>query len=285
MYDSFFIKGQSHDICQDYALSNSSHNMVYAMISDGCSMINHGETSIPHPSSDIGSRIVCLSAEKILKSAAAKRGEGRVEVTSSFLELLGAQVRTFQKLMDTPSWIGDATLSLVSAYRDIVCVRTIGDGVTVIEEKDGITRIQSREYTPNFPEYVSYLTNLDTRDRYYNEICPKLIMRETIITKDGNIEEKLTEIKPDLFTPFNIDLFLVKNLKSISVFSDGIEDMIDKSSTPNKPVDLVTAVTLLTDIKNPTGMFVRRKLKSIARKQANGIGPGDDLSMAMIRFD
>lgn len=46
--DAFFVKGQSHNICQDYAVARD--NMI--AISDGCSLINNNGKCSKHPNSD-----------------------------------------------------------------------------------------------------------------------------------------------------------------------------------------------------------------------------------------
>lgn len=287
-YDSFFIKGQSHDICQDYALCGETSDLVYAMISDGCSMMNNEGTCIPHPTSDLGSRLVCHSAKKVLEHIVGK-GE-RAEISDSFVELLAASMITNQKMLNMNSCIADATLSLLCVRENLITVRSIGDGAIVVEKNDGSIKIFEREYTPNYPEYISYIMHLDANIRYYDDLKPELKEFITTIGSDGSV--KTTEHKKQLLAKSvdNIKVFRQPELKSISVFSDGITDMIRGknfllSEEAGKSVSTIAAVECLLDIKNPNGMFVRRKLKAIARNQDKDIGPNDDLSMAMIRFD
>ena len=48
--DSYFEIGNTHQICQDYALSGNYKDMYYSVVSDGCSSAEHSE---------IGAQILC----------------------------------------------------------------------------------------------------------------------------------------------------------------------------------------------------------------------------------
>lgn len=278
IYDSFFIKGQSHDICQDYALSGEVDGLAYAMISDGCSMVSVDDQAVPHPISDFASRIVCLCTRRVL-SHLSKR-QGRAEASELFFELLAASLRSHQKLLELSSEMADATLSLITAKDDLAMIITIGDGVTVVERENSID-VYSRIYQPNFPAYTSYLLNLE-KNEGYKQKAVALREQHKQINNQGVIT--LTDTKSidnKIISAENIRIIPTHEVNSISAFSDGISDMVRGGQ---EHVLFEHAVKELLSIKNPCGQFVRRKLKAISRRQKTGIGPNDDLSMAMIKF-
>jgi hypothetical protein len=277
--DSFFIKGQTHDICQDYALCGSipEHKFSYMMISDGCSMISTESGPISHPISDFASRLVCLAAKSILKENVEK--EGRLEISEVFFALLASNIKNTQAFLGCGSECADATLSMVTLKDGLAAIITIGDGVLVIEKSETI-EIISRKYTPNFPAYVSYLTNLNKYKEYVAKNI-KLEETKTVIDYNGNIISVDTkEIDSFITSIDSIQIINTINIKSISIFSDGIGAMVMEG---RDEVPLEQAVLRMINIPNPCGQFVRRRLKATSRTQKIDIGPSDDLSMAMIR--
>jgi len=272
--DSFFIKGQSHDICQDYALSGKTNNLTYAMISDGCSMLGGDR----HPLSDVASRLVCLSAEKVLRHLSPR--EGRQEASELFFELLAATMRGPQKLLDKGTEIGDATLSLLTVKDDFIIEIRIGDGGLVIEREDYF-ELYTRRYTPNYPPLLSYLLSPQKFD-IYNNLDIKAYETYKKIDRSGNvILTNIKKIEAGIGDLCDIMTFEKDDIISVSVFSDGLCDMVKENIYP---VPVEKAMIDVMNIPNPYGEFVRRRLKGMKRREKKGIGPNDDLSMATIRI-
>ena len=53
--DHYYTIGNSHSVCQDYAISGLVENGAYAILSDGCSS---------SPDVDVGARMLSLSAKE-----------------------------------------------------------------------------------------------------------------------------------------------------------------------------------------------------------------------------
>lgn len=281
IYDSFFIKGQSHDICQDYALSGQIGDLTYAMVSDGCSMIATKEGALPHPLSDFASRLVCLSAERVLKHLAPR--EGRAEASATFFELLAASARSNQKILELGTEVADATLGLITLKNDVVFCISVGDSVIAVESEEAFDFYVTK-FMPNYPPYVSYLISQNKLDEY-KSLGISGIETYTRVSKTTCeiLETETTEVSASVGTVDNLKVLLVEDdTKAIAVFSDGITDMVNEGQSR---VETLVAIEHAMKIKNPCGQFVRRRLKAIARGQKTGIGPNDDLSMAMIRLD
>lgn len=279
--DSFFLKGQSHDICQDYALDGSYKGLSYAMISDGCSMIaDPSGQALAHPLSDVASRIACLSAEKVLKHLAVR--DGRPEVSDMFFELLAAAMNTHARLFEKDSLLGDATLSVLTAKEGMLLEIRIGDGILVVEKWDTVD-VYVVKFTPNFPPYCSYLMSQDKLDNYNSKGVVGEETRYTISKETGECEDIRTrEVPATIMSAMNVRVMGTEDVVSASVFSDGLTDMV---LARRSPVLVRQAALEMLNIKSVGGQFVRRRMKAMARKQATAMGPNDDLSMAMIRFN
>jgi hypothetical protein len=133
--DAFFVKGQSHDICQDYAVARS--NII--AVSDGCSLINKDGKCYKHPMSDVSSRIACLTT---INSPHCEDADYNLLPCREVSNLL-------QVAMDT-------TLLKVEKIDHILYTTLIGDGVFHINFSDGRNLIRIISFSPNTPFYLSY---------------------------------------------------------------------------------------------------------------------------------
>lgn len=276
--DSFFIKGQCHDVCQDYALHGFIDDMSYAMISDGCSTIVYDGVSYPHQVSDVASRLVCYSAENVLTHLSTQ--VGRPELSASFFDALGVQLKTcIRALGPYSSQFADATLSLLVVKDNLISELRVGDGILVVERNSTVD-VYVTKFEPNYPSYCSHI--LDHRRANREVKCRTIkytLLKETENWPIQSIETK--NINNDLQLCSNIRVLDAQDVVSVSVLSDGLADMI---SHDLQRINIQEAVQEVLDIKRPVGSFVRRRLKAIVRGQKTGIGPNDDLSMAMIRI-
>lgn len=244
--DAFFVKGQSHDICQDYAKSFGD----LITVSDGCSVIRDGDKCIKHPSSDVAARILCWEASM------SKGSE-------DFLQHLKFTSKAYNLSLDA------TLLSVKCLGPDSIYLYWYGDGAVCIEYKDGLTQVAIRHYDPNMPLYVSYLINDKQMLAYLNH-APKVTDKNTLYKTWTKIE--------DLNRP-PILPGLIQGVKSISLFSDGIGDIY----TPNGKLDTIKAIEALTSFKRTNGEFVLARMKAQLREWASkNIYPNDDLSMATL---
>lgn len=259
--DAFFVKGQSHDICQDYAIARG--NVI--AISDGCSIINDGKCH-KHPNSDIASRVVCT----LMTEYNRKRVEKLARFLSNILRISL-----------------DATSISVQEYPSnsrMLLIEIIGDGVVFIDFKNGKKEIHVTSYEPNTPVYVSYLLSQNRRDSF-NKNLPLTIDDIYYINADWTIEKidhadsnQFPSLKKLEKTFFGI----MEEITSISIFSDGVTDI----HTPNGKMPVTEAVKALTSFKRTNGEFVLARMKVQLREWASqGIYPNDDLSMATLIID
>lgn len=250
--DAFFVKGQSHNICQDYAIARD--NII--AISDGCSLINDNGKCSKHPNSDIAARLVCLAV------------------------LNKCGFPTLTHLRDTLGVGIDATMTSVVHENDMTEITRIGDGVIFLEFKDRSKNIITLKFEPNTPVYVSYFLSDKAKEKY---ISQNVIATETfyqigenwtVISVSSDIDSHSTSVQPRVYKFLRSD-----NLKSISIFSDGILDI----QGPDGRLDVVDAIRALTSFKRTNGEFVLARMKSQLRYWADkGIFQNDDLSMATL---
>ena len=254
--DAFFVKGQSHDICQDYAIARGDTIAV----SDGCSLINNNGKCYKHPHSDISSRLVCLSA---------------VNATYDLIEDL-ILLRSYTNIEM------DATLLKACVKDKEINLTIIGDGVIYIKHANREHRIIVISYEPNTPTYLSYLLDKRKSNMF---LASAPVVTNMIYIYDNNWNIKDTSKVQE---PLNLEDVTVSfdNSKmkatTISLFSDGVTDIY----TPNGKLPVKDAVKALVSYKRTNGEFVLARMKAQLRDWASqGIYSNDDLSMATLILD
>lgn len=137
--DSYFRRGTTHDVCQDYALSGEVNGRPFGIVADGCS-------SSPH--TDFGARFLAFGAREALRQSF---GAFRYEAV---LPLACAAVGHM-----VPMACLDATLGIVYGTETHIHVWLSGDGVIVARRKDGSYWVTVVEFSGNAPGYLSYQLN------------------------------------------------------------------------------------------------------------------------------
>ena len=272
--DSAFIRGQSHIVCQDYAMSGMIQNLSWAIVADGCSMIRTSNESVNHPYSDFSARIVAFSAKEAIYEL-QQHGDATGLLRSDFITLLRSKVRTIGDLVGITEIAGDATLNIACHHDSIIMHMMIGDGVVVVDTERELI-IRERKFVPNFPYYVSYIL-LPNRAKHYNSLGVKASEHTYIIDKKtGGIRESEEEKSPDLTE--SVEIYNTKETKSITVFSDGIGDL-----RKGQQLSVIQAVQKMLPFKSYGGTFVKRRMRGFERTLAKEcIVANDDIAMATI---
>lgn len=250
--DAFFVKGQSHDICQDYALATEKG----IAISDGCSLINKNGICSKHKFSDVAARLICLA---VLKDEYFFKGNLFEPGT----------------IIDGISL--DATISYATEnmFGEMTYLR-VGDGVFYFETASE-RLIYTVKFDPNTPEYVSYFIDEKRQEMYWAN--PPVIIQTKYTFGLDWVQTHLPEHKSLTRDTMDLEVPNDHDLKSVSLFSDGILDI----HGPNGRLDVVDAVKALVSFKRTNGEFVLARMKSQLRDWAReGIYPNDDLSMATL---
>ena len=141
--NGYFAIGSSHIVCQDYVRTGKTKDgRAYALLSDGCS--SSADT-------DIGSRLLCLHAEKQIK-----RGWDFDPYSELGYALEEAQASAKDLGLDETAL--DATLLIAVETETHIEVFVIGDGVVAARRRDGGKPfILKSSYPMGAPFYLSYL--------------------------------------------------------------------------------------------------------------------------------
>lgn len=263
--DVAFTIGDTHTVCQDYGKASA-----YAMaISDGCSS---------SPDTDLGARIMVMSALACYESLGfhdfadviAYNAERALTGLHQGIHGLGSKPST--KCLD-------ATLLALGFTHDISGKQSLevvcfGDGVIVVEFKDGRREVYVIDYACNAPYYPSYKLDPD-REKAYIEMS----------TGIGTI--KRLDIAGDVGSPIEAKtharlLYDPADLARVTLMTDGAMSF---SSRDGSPVDHLSIINELTAFKSVEGPFVERRLnrglKALAKRN---LVQNDDLTVGCMNF-
>jgi len=276
--DCAFYIGTTHNICEDFSLSNKNSIAV----SDGCS---------GSPNSDIGSRILSITAMNKMVELDSLTNFDEKECI-----LLA---RPAIKMLNIPNECLDATLLSAKAYKTGVMAMCCGDGVIAIKIKDGNMIIIDCAYSDNYPFYINYL--YDQTGRYSNwiqnhnkrDVCQTILSpdREWLATipAQSNIEriEKDLGLIRIVENKTIVEIVNKDEIEYIAIMSDGVhsfyETIITETSKYNKSISYLDVLKYLLTFKNFNTHFVQRRVNKfrkncIKKNWANG----DDFSLAVI---
>tara|TARA_Y100001960_G_scaffold303515_1_gene355685 strand:+ start:11677 stop:12462 length:786 start_codon:yes stop_codon:yes gene_type:complete len=257
--DSFFRKGYSHQICEDYAL-NENQNLFTFIVSDGCSNSKH---------TDIGSRLLSWSAKEVISSV----GEEIINLSPSRIgKMIIDKAFISVKNLNIPIRSLDATL-LLGFYNkndNKVHVLIFGDGAIFFKNKNEDFDYKIFEYSKNYPFYLSYLLYSDGLDKFNEKEQKKII-------KTKNSEKECDSL---YFSKYSFD---VECLEWLFISTDGVESVFN-----TKDFDKIEEEKLyneLTSFKNYNGEFIKRRMKR-AFKNLNkeDFDSEDDFSIAGINI-
>lgn len=253
--DVHFVKGNSHDICEDYGYASPDQ---YIMIADGCSSGYH---------SDIASRLIIHSCKKCLHNYNFILDKFTLRDCIVCDLKAGALIYQLEDLL--------STLIVAYASNDVIKAYFYGDGYLHAKYKSGEETIIKCDYKTNAPEYIWY--SLDT-NKYKIDDCELRIINfvnETVTTLDRKYIFEYT--------------FNIYSLQQLSILTDGIDSFSanrpkEDSIFGNKITNL-DAIKHLTDYKSTNGSFAKRRLnRFIKQTLADGFIHDDDVTIATMIF-
>jgi hypothetical protein len=269
--DHYYTIGNTHKICQDYAVSGVVRNGAYAMVSDGCSS---------SPDVDTGARLLALSAKKtlLLLNGGDMNYDLFGKVTIRNLEHIGDNIP-----MDPHAL--DATLLATWVRGNEAKAYLYGDGVFVHKSSTTLRMIHvSFEPGPDdktCPAYLSYYLD-KVRLREYEDIQISKRIFDVSIYIGGQtppldaieIEEF---VKP--FAPAIINV-IVEPGDIVAVCSDGVNSFRESDSSV---IEWQGCVNEFVGFKSLEGVFVQRRLAALKRQwMKEQVSHYDDIAMAAI---
>jgi hypothetical protein len=284
--DHYYKIGDTHDECQDYAISRIWDNgLAFTCIADGCSSSHDRCRSV-----DVGARILALSAEHVLKGLT--KNKRRIAHLKEFffdkrshgnlgdLIILFAK-NTIDHLMDEEDseYALDSTLLITIADEENALVFVFGDGIVAIEYEDGSKSYYEVDYSKGAPYYLSYLNN-PSRQKLFGKLEQEMTISGIEDPENTELDVCISpkEDRLDLFHHWSSSY--VEGYKRISIMSDGFGSFEDADKNP---VGSGVVVKEATNFKNSVGSFLQRRMKTMMRKyDKKEIGHYDDISIATI---
>lgn len=302
--DSYIEIGNSHNICEDYALDGIINNeMPYIIVSDGCSSSEM---------TDVGSRIMAHSCQKAIFER-YRNIKDLVNLLGGDTSTLGVHLRNeiyiktkhiAMSVLDQlglPYSVCDATLLYAFIYDGRLYVNGYGDGNIVLSYKtpDGsVNNYWTRlSYESNAPFYISYDMDLIRKKSYMNDErfggkqfkIDKYLINST---EPGVPLEEQTE-KADNWYNLETGTAIIQSLQSITLASDGMESFSHShkrlcadpapSSQEVESLKPYSMMRRMVAYKNHNGEFVKRRMKRLKQEVEKIQGEHyDDVSSATI---
>lgn len=302
-FDSAFVQGYSHTVCEDYSIHNGSDedHIKIAVISDGCSGSEF---------TDVGSRILCLQAisrkEELEISNPQEFGRHVAQSSSIVLDLLGFS--NTLPLFATLGFVGNF------GFEKRIQGALLGDGA-IIFKLDGILNIIKVDYDGNMPYYPAYDINAAYEQGYAQktEEFPNKNQSRTVVRLVLNDQTKELETVNSYRTDFHIPLsisvvptdlieqsqvYLINEgsfeiqipnnqlaLEFLFVASDGIFSFVEekgREQTLSENEILSLVVQEISKIQPTAGGFLQRRIRKMKTtlKSLYGLDHYDDLSIA-----
>ena len=239
--DAAFVIGTRHSVvaspCQDYARAGDN----WVAVSDGCSTGGH---------TDIGARVWVQSAKKIIEHA----GIAIVSDPSHFMFRLLAEGK--ERMQDYPVEDGLATLGVGALVEDNFHAILQGDGCVAVALCDGgieYCDISAPMNAPLYPQYMLNIEHMAQWKKMVNGACTQ-VQTYRYDAHGTLVSMKATALEDDLFFARS---WSTQDAYAMLVCSDGV------FSVPGKTAP--TMLTQLFNVKDPTGVFMQRRLAAIQR--------------------
>jgi Protein phosphatase 2C len=267
--------------CQDFALSGTlSDNLVYAIVSDGCS--SGGMT-------DIGARLMVLATKRaIIDTVPVLETKDWYTTISRITTARNQYLATYRDELGLQNADLLATCLFAIGTPDFVVGHVTGDGViAVVYEHDSIIEEFSwQKNTPYYPAYaisdqnVSFKHTHEDSAEPFAHMCTWMKMRGQGGTIEGTLDRLSVErgMEGIFFAhSHSEENFYPGRLISVALMTDGV--------TQIDGVDVMEASEKLTAWKSTQGQFaVRRMNRFLAEAKTVGKGPQDDIAQAVIHL-
>jgi hypothetical protein len=278
--DDASVVGDDHsrrgEVGQDYAVSGLCEQgrgrAAYAVVSDGCST---GRWT------DLGSRLVCHNARALLKPSVFNPGGSALGDREFFQDRLRERLLTQERVLGLEDSDLYATCLCARIDERHLRVFACGDGVIVVQFKNGCSHAVKFEWSNNMPAYPVYgdldLASLEAHgaamvreDASFGQDSPPDASpeRTTYSLRDSASGSTLT--------------YSAEGVLGVALFSDGVLQVRGDAAE----MGWQDVVRELCAFKNTAGVFAKRRMRAFVegvRKQGYRIE--DDLSYAVVRVE
>jgi len=279
--DSYFTKGVSHKVCEDYTMHGDIDGNQYAIVCDGCSGSDD---------TDFGARLLARSAREAYKTLI--RGNYFSHITEHYdrVRVLEEEIKLNLSSMVKSTYsnlnVADATLMMAFNIADKMYVFVRGDGTYAYRERDtGDLIITEIEFHSGAPYYFTYDLHA-----VHNRLYAKLANQAKVVTthrynSNGELKDtKVETLKYDEVTYKTLDAW---NIDFVSVMSDGVSAFqYSGKYMGEKTPDATNVFNIVQNVvayKNHNGEFVQRRMNRAMRDfEKQGLENFDDVSVATI---
>lgn len=266
--DAITIRGDGHEVCQDFSLAGPDRIAV----SDGCS---------GSPMTQIGATLLCTAAMTRRFDREVYAYEAIVGTfDAAHAAAMGLNNNKFLPLdMESPNCM-DATVLLARYDRDrgVVAVHGEGDGAVIVERRDGRKSMYLFHFPSGYPAYPSYRVSMARRQQI-DGINHGVVVRSTYEIVPGDPVVATLVESAEISSQWSLS-FTPGDIKTLTISTDGIQSF----EGPN--LETAQVVAGLTGFKSMAGVFVRRRVKWFIREvHKHGGTHADDLSVASMTFE
>ena len=260
--DSYMVKGDTHDVCQDFALAGIVAGSGYALLSDGCS----SSCDV-----DLGARLLAHGALDRLRSCLlADRDFDPVSLAKEAINKAALAISHFSNIEKAAL---DATLLLAVLRPDgRLRICAWGDGAVLVRQGDAVQAFLLH-YVKNAPFYLSYSLDAGRLANFKAAGGGRLSVESL-----GNAKE-LVLCPSSPLEPFVVDLALAPGDAAVLV-TDGLGQFVDQD---NQSISWERLVPDFLSYKQTQGTFLRRRLNFFFRQnRSQNVRHLDDVSAAAL---
>jgi hypothetical protein len=274
--DAAFYKGETHFVCQDYALASNVVDAErslepFVVVADGCSS---------SPSVDVGARILALNVKNLIEY----RGyQFKTEREFQAAAILAAEnVRH----LGLPQSVLDASLGVITTRGPVVNASLYGDGTFIARRKNGLLVVQTVTFGENYPAYVSYELSPERKEKLLSLEDNHKLLHTAFVAAPGheNSGELVEEQKPLQIDSLVVSLeYVAAEYEWIAISTDGISDFAADRRKRKIPAWQI-AVDLFA-FKGRKGAFVQRRLKNFLEfARECGLEQLDDIGVGALNL-
>jgi len=257
--DAYFVRGDTHTVCEDYAAAGKYGNRPFAIVSDGCSSAQN---------TDFGSRFLVQATMWQFRSQADEEEftlSGK-DILDNAIDMVITSHLPAESLFATllVGWVDQGEFKVVAW----------GDGIIAARRHDGTWEYHNIEYHHGAPAYLAYKAtgNLNVYTEHTNNA------QRSIYTYDSEQDTEVLRAEHEGLQPERF-AFPTDQYDLVLLMSDGGHTFhCPGQKTPTKDV-----VERALAIKTVSGEFVTRRVRRFIKNHRKDDGRiDDDFSVAGI---
>lgn len=275
--DHFYERGSSHQVCQDYALSEQDKDNAIFVISDGCGSSKNSE---------IGSMLLAHALKTAYhlnwyEGIDINRSIGNRVINEKLRPIYARKITDFI-LKETTEIARKFEINLEDLYATLLLgayekksntfsIWAQGDGFFVIMYEDKTYDIIEIEYENNSPYYILYDNTTSSLESYIKN-CGGKHSITTYSYDQNNVRTYTSELFRDYPMPYSLKIN--SNVSGILGFSDGVKSFKEHFSS---------IIPRCINFKNINNTFIQRRIKRLLKEKSKQDDlPYDDFSCAGI---